>query len=176
MRRRTFLIGLCLGISAPAAAQKGRAKQVGVLFPGEWGSERLELFKHALAKHGGGNALIIVRNAEGDPNRLREFAREFVRTEVDAILAIGSASLRAAFETTRSMPIVALGLNRPGGNVTGVFFDAPQIAGKWLQLLRDVLPSINLVGLLYDEHTDHAQMSAAEEAAPTLGVRTVRLS
>jgi hypothetical protein len=44
MRRRTFLIGFCLGISAPAAAQKGRAKQVGVLFPGEWGSERLELF------------------------------------------------------------------------------------------------------------------------------------
>jgi hypothetical protein len=44
MRRRTFLTGFCLGISAPAAAQKDRAKQVGVLFPGEWGSERLELF------------------------------------------------------------------------------------------------------------------------------------
>jgi putative tryptophan/tyrosine transport system substrate-binding protein len=188
MRRRTLLIAFCLGFRAPAGAQTGRAKQVGVLFPGEWGAERLELFMHALAKNGGGNASIIVRNAEGDPNRLREFAREFARTEVDAILAIGSASLRAAFETTRSLPIVALdletdpvkagmvaSLNRPGGNVTGVFFDAPQIAGKWLQLLRDVLPSINLVGLLYDEHTDHAQMSAAEEAAPTLGVRTVRL-
>ena len=122
-----------------------------------------------------------MRNAEGDPNRLREFAREFARSQVDAILAIGSASLHAAFETTRSVPIVALdletdpvkagmvgSLNRPGGNVTGVFFDAPQIAGKWLQLLRDVLPSINLVGLLYDEHTDHAQMIAAEDAAPTL--------
>ena len=96
--------------------------------------------------------------------------------------------MHAAFETTRSVPIVALdletdpvkagmvgSLNRPGGNVTGVFFDAPQIAGKWLQLLRDVLPSINLVGLLYDEHTDRAQMIAAEDAAPTLGIRTVRL-
>jgi len=70
---------------------------------------------------------------------------------------------------------VVASLNRPGWNVTGVFFDAPQIAGKWLQLLRDVLPSINLVGLLYDEHTDHAQMIAAEDAAPTLGIRTVRL-
>ena len=152
MRRRTFLIGFCLGIPAPAAAQKGRAKQVGVLFPGEWGSERVELFKHALAENGGGTASIIVRNAEGDPNRLREFAREFARTEVDSILAIGSASLHAAFETTRSVPIVALdletdpvkagmvgSLNRPGGNITGVFFDAPQIAGKWLQLLRGCL-------------------------------------
>jgi putative ABC transport system substrate-binding protein len=188
VRRRTFLIGFCLGICAPAAAQTGRAKQVGVLFPGEWGSERLELFKHALAESGGGDASIILRNAKGDPNQLRGFAREFARTEVDAILAIGSASLHAAFQATRSLPIVALdletdpvnggmaaSLNRPGGNVTGVFFDAPQIAGKWLQLLKDVLPSINLVGLLYDEHTDHAQMSAAEEAAPTLGVRTVRL-
>src|SRR5215213_4172597 len=153
MRRRTFLIGFCLGISPPAAAQKGRAKQVGVLFPGEWGPERLELFKHALAKNGGGNASIIVRNAEGDPNRLRGFAREFARTEVDSILAIGSASLHAAFETTRSVPIVALdletdpvkagmvgSLNRPGGNVTGVFFDAPQIAGKWLPSLGTCFP------------------------------------
>ena len=93
-----------------------------------------------------------MRNAEGDPNRLREFAREFARSQVDAILAIGSASLHAAFETTRSVPIVALdletdpvkagmvgSLNRPGGNITGVFFDAPQIAGKWLQLLRGCL-------------------------------------
>src|SRR3954471_7992945 len=95
MRRRTFLIGFCLGISAPAAAQKDRAKQVGVLFPGEWGPERLELFKHALAKNGGGNASILVRNAEGDPNRLREFAREYASTEVDAYSRANSRSRRA---------------------------------------------------------------------------------
>jgi putative ABC transport system substrate-binding protein len=188
MRRREFVLGAVAGACTPAAAQSTRAKQVGVLFPGQWGSERLELFKHALARSGGGSASVIVRDAEGDPKRLDDFAREFARAEVDAILAIGSASLRAAFEATRSLPVVALdletdpvkagmvaSLNRPGGNVTGIFFDAPQIAGKWLQLLRDVLPSLSLVGLLYDEHTNHAQMSAAEEAAPRIAIRTTRL-
>jgi len=188
MRRRTFLIGFCSGIWAPAAAEGPRAKQVGVLFPGQWGLERLELFKHAVAKSGSGNISVTVRDADGDPEQLYAFAREFERAAMDVILAIGSASLRAAFETTRSLPIVALdletdpvragmvaSLNRPGGNVTGVFFDAPQIAGKWLQLLLDVLPKLSGVGLLYDEHTDHAQMSAAEDAAPQLGLRTIRL-
>src|SRR3954471_17894087 len=105
MRRRTFLIGFCLGISAPAAAQKGRAKQVGVLFPGEWGSERVELFKHALAENGGGTASIIVRNAEGDPNRLLYFNREVAPAHVDPILAIASGSGHAAYEAPRCVPI-----------------------------------------------------------------------
>jgi putative tryptophan/tyrosine transport system substrate-binding protein len=104
------------------------------------------------------------------------------------ILAAASASLRAAFEATRYLPIVALdlesdpvaagmvaSLSHPGGNVTGIFFDAPEIAGKWLQLLKDVVPHLASVGLLYDQHTDDAQVRAAERAASTLGLRSVRL-
>jgi putative ABC transport system substrate-binding protein len=188
MRRREALAWICLGACAPASAQTARQKHVGVLFPGEWGSERLELFRYGVARSGHPSISVLVRNAQGDPRKLYAFARELAAGEVDLILAIGSASLRAAFETTRSLPIIALdletdpvqagmvaSLNRPGGNVTGIFFDAPQIAGKWLQLLRDVIPDLQAVGLLYDEQTDDAQMRAAEEAAPNLQVRTVRL-
>jgi hypothetical protein len=76
MRRREVLTGFCAGICAPAAAQIARAKQVGVLFPGEWGVERLELFEHAVAKSGSGSISVVVRNAQGDPQRLRAFAQE----------------------------------------------------------------------------------------------------
>jgi putative ABC transport system substrate-binding protein len=179
---------LCVAACAPGSAQTGRQKRVGVLFPGEWGAERLELFKHGVASGGQPNISVLVGDARGDPQKLRALVAEFLAQDVDLIFAIGSASVRAAFETTRSLPIIALdletdpvkagmvaSLNRPGGNVTGVFFDAPQIAGKWLQLLREVVPDLRTVGLLYDEHTDDAQMRAAEEAARALHVLTVRL-
>ena len=106
-----------------------------------------------LQRNGGGNASIIVRNAEGDPNRLREFAREFARTEVDSILAIASASVRAAFETTRSVPIVALdletdpvkagmvgSLNRPGANITGVSSTPRKLQASGFNSLETCFP------------------------------------
>jgi putative ABC transport system substrate-binding protein len=66
-------------------------------------------------------------------------------------------------------------LATPGGNVTGIFFDAPEVAGKWLQMLRDVVPTLGRVALLWDPSTGPAQIEAAESAARSLKIESHRL-
>src|SRR6202045_1820640 len=105
----------------------------------------------------------------------------------DVILAIASGSLVAARQASQTVPIVALdlesdpiatgaarSLNRPGGNVTGIFLDAPEIAGKWLQIIREVIPGTRKVALLYDLHLDQTQVRSAESSAVKIGIETLR--
>jgi putative ABC transport system substrate-binding protein len=107
---------------------------------------------------------------------------------MDIIVAIASGSLEAARRASQTIPIVAIdlesdpiangaaqSLNRPGGNVTGVFFDAPEIAGKWIQIMRELVPQISRAGLLYDEHLDQTQLKAGEISAHKIGIATLRL-
>jgi putative ABC transport system substrate-binding protein len=107
---------------------------------------------------------------------------------VDIILAIASGSLEAARQASQTIPIVALdlesdplatgavqSLNRPGGNVTGIFFDAPEIAGKWIQIMKEVLPQVSKVALLYDLQLDKTQLKAGENTARNIGITTLPL-
>jgi putative ABC transport system substrate-binding protein len=106
----------------------------------------------------------------------------------DIILAFGSGSLVAARQASQSIPIVSLdlesdpiangaaqSLNRPGGNVTGIFLDAPEIAGKWIQIIREVVPGITKVALLYDSRLDQTQVKSGESTAHKIGIETLRL-
>jgi putative ABC transport system substrate-binding protein len=118
---------------------------------------------------------------------LAKYAAELV-VDVDVILAIASDSLVAARQASKTIPIVALdlesdpvangaaqSLNRPGGNVTGIFFDAPEIAGKWIQIIREMVPQTRMVALLYDTHLDQTQLKSGEETARNIGIKTLRL-
>jgi putative ABC transport system substrate-binding protein len=131
---------------------------------------------------------LVVRSAEGDSQLLAKYADEFVQSRVDVILAVASGSLEAARRATQTIPIVALdlesdpiatgaaqSLNRPGGNVTGAFFDAPEIASKWIQIMRELVPQISRAGLLYDQHLDQTQLKAGEISAHKVGIETLRL-
>jgi putative ABC transport system substrate-binding protein len=176
-------------LAAPAQPAE-RTKRVGLLFPGVLGERRLSLIRQgidAVPQERGITVQVEARSAEGDVERLKSFADAFARMPADVILALGSASLHAAYAATRTVPIVALDLEtdpiasgmvaslaRPGGNVTGIFFDAPEVAGKWVQLLKDVVPRLATVGLLFDAHTDQAQLEAGEQAARSLGLGTLR--
>ena len=117
---------------------------------------------------------------------LGKYAAELA-SAVDVILAIASGSLVAARQASQSIPIVALdleadpiaigaaqSLNRPGGNVTGIFLDAPEIAGKWIQIIREVIPETKLVALLYDTHLDQTQLKSAENISRNIGIETLR--
>jgi putative ABC transport system substrate-binding protein len=189
MRRRVLLAGAAtLAFAGGVRAQAVR--RVGVLFPGVMGETRIELARKGIAEAlGAGTPFTIdARSAEGDPARLRAFAAEFAAPgTVDVILAIGSLALAEARRIATTTPIVALDLEtdplasgaaaslaRPGGNVTGVFFDAPEIAGKWLQFLTETIPGLARVALLYDAQTDTTQLAAGEDAARRLGIETRR--
>jgi len=191
MKRRafmTFLGGAMAGWPLVVRAQNMEPRKVGVLFPGVLGADRERLISEGLLTElGDEKAVLVVRSARGDGQLLGKYAAEFA-SGVDIILAIASDSLVAARQASQTIPIVALdlesdpiasgvaqSLSRPGGNVTGIFFDAPEIAGKWLQIMREVLPQIGRVALLYDSHLDQTQLKAGESTARKAGIETLRL-
>ena len=190
MRRRDFmtLLGSTL-LSTSAQAQPAGGRKVGVLFPGLLGEERERRINDGISSElGAEKVTLVVKSAEGDSQLLTKYADELVASRVDVIVAIASGSLEAARRASQTIPIVALdlesdpiangaaqSLNRPGGNVTGVFFDAPEIAGKWIQIMRELVPQISRAGLLYDEHLDQTQLKAGEISAHKIGIATLRL-
>jgi ABC-type uncharacterized transport system substrate-binding protein len=190
MNRRAFVSILSAAIAWPMVirAQTGGARKVGVLFPGVLGEERERLILDGVVNElGGEKAVLLVRSAEGDDRLLAKYAVELAAS-TDIILAIASGSLAAARRASTTIPIVALdlesdpvangaaqSLNRPGGNVTGIFFDAPEIASKWIQIIQEMLPQLKKVALLYDAHLDQTQLKSGEATARNLGIETVTL-
>src|SRR3954464_2594689 len=191
MQRRHFiaLVGSAVVSASARAQQAGAPRRVGVLFPGVLGEERERNIAEGVAGEVGPEKVtLVIRSAEGDTRLLSKYADEMVQSRVDVILAIASGSLEAARRATQTIPIVALdlesdpiaagvaqSLNRPGGNVTGVFFDAPEIASKWIQIIRELVPQIARAGLLYDLHLDQTQLRAGEISAHKVGIATLRL-
>jgi len=191
MRRRQFftVIASALLSASAQAQQAGGLRRVGVLFPGLLGEERERLIAEGISGELGTEKVnLVIRSAEGDSQLLSKYASEFADSRVDVILAVASGSLEAARRATQTIPIVALdlesdpiaagaaqSLNRPGGNVTGVFFDAPEIASKWIQIIRELVPQIARAGLLYDLHLDQTQLKAGEISAHKVGIATLRL-
>ncbi|MBR1148580.1 ABC transporter substrate-binding protein [Bradyrhizobium sp. AUGA SZCCT0431] len=191
MKRRTFISllgGASLWPLTARAQQSSAPRKVGVLFPGLLGPDRERLITEGLVRElGGEKVVLVVRSAEGNGQLLGKYAAELVM-DVDVILAVASDSLVAARQASKTIPIVALdlesdpvangaaqSLNRPGGNVTGIFFDAPEIAGKWIQIIREMVPKTRTVALLYDTHLDQTQLKSGEETARKLGIGTLRL-
>jgi putative tryptophan/tyrosine transport system substrate-binding protein len=190
MNRRTLvsLVGAAALWPLGVRAQSMGARKVGILFPGVLGAERERLITEGLVNElGGEKPTLLVRSGNGDDRLLAKYAVELA-SEVDVILAIASRSLMAARQASKTIPIVAddlesdpiasgaaQSLNRPGGNVTGIFFDAPEIAGKWIQTIREILPQVSKVALLYDTHLDQTQLRSGESMAQKAGIETLRL-
>jgi putative ABC transport system substrate-binding protein len=145
-----------------------------------------EAFAKGLSDSGyvdGRNVTIEHRHAAGRPEKLSELALALVRTS-DVIFARGAGALTAARNATRTIPIVAVDLEsdpvamgfvrnlaRPGGNVTGVFLDVPELSGKQLQLLRDIIPSVLRVAVLGDPVLNAPQFRATDLAASALAIQ-----
>ena len=190
MKRREFigLVGGAMALPLVALAQNSGPRKIGVLFPGVLGADRERLISEGLISElGSEKFILIVRSAEGNDELLAKYANELAAS-MDVIIAIASGSLIAARHASPTVPIVALdlesdpiatgaarSLDRPGGNVTGIFLDAPEITGKWIQIIREVLPQIHKVALLYDTHLDQTQLKSGEDTARKIGIETLRL-
>jgi putative ABC transport system substrate-binding protein len=148
----------------------------------------LEAFRQGLGKLGhveGQNFAIESRWAEGKYDRLPGLAAELVLLKVDVILAVAVPAIRAAKEATSTIPIVmaivvdpvatglVASLARPGGNITGLSNMAPDLVGKQLEMLKEVVPTASRVAVLWNPANpgNAPQMRAAEVAARTMGVR-----
>jgi putative ABC transport system substrate-binding protein len=133
----------------------------------------------------GQNFIIDFRYESADLSRLAKLATELVGLNPDVILTITTPATAAAMRATRSIPIVFSGvgdpvafglvdsLSRPGGNVTGIANIVADLAGKRLELLKSLIPSLDMVGVPLESHTSVSvlQWEASQRPARELGLR-----
>lgn len=167
MNRRTFIgqvAGSLLAVPfATAAQQARRMPRIGVLLPWQAGTGT-EVLRQGLQELGyveGRTVVIEWRWWEGKLERLRDAAAEMVRLKPDVIVVTGSEATRALKDATRSIPIVFSGPSypveeglvqsfaRPGGNITGITLAQSDYPPKLLQLLRDIVPTLADVGIIW---------------------------
>jgi putative tryptophan/tyrosine transport system substrate-binding protein len=192
MDRRTFIIltGVLVAPLASLGQQESKVARIGFLAgdsPAD-NRRRLQMFLDGLHELGyveGKNLVIEYRWAEGHYDRLPSLATELVRLPVDVIVAVGDPVIFAAKQATNTIPIVMAGvgdpvargfvasLARPGGNITGVSNFAVALMGKWLELLKEILPTLSQVAVLRNaaNPTHPLFWMEAQSDAPRLGLK-----
>jgi putative ABC transport system substrate-binding protein len=188
MKRREFIAALGgMAIARPSGlcAQQARPlPRIGRLSIGSGPFE--DAFRQGLRDFGyvdGQNLLVEYRGPGKTRGQWDGFAAELIALKVDAIVAGSSQATRAAFDQTKAIPIVTLSTNpvglgfvaslaKPGGNVTGISLLGPEVSGKRLQLLKQAIPGVARVAVLWDPDDPAAHFSVEESqtAAVALGL------
>jgi putative tryptophan/tyrosine transport system substrate-binding protein len=190
MRPRAFLFGIAFALaqallSFADAQQADKMPSVGVLLTSPLTSPHYQAFLQGLQDLGyveGKNIVVVAKSGEGDPNRFPHFARELVRRNVNVMVAGGDQGLRAAKEATGTIPIpivavacdpldsLVVSIARPGGKATGLTCISSELAGKRLQLLKELLSPLTRVAILYnpDDRNKPWEYKQSQEAADKL--------
>jgi putative ABC transport system substrate-binding protein len=195
MRRIGLAVVLAVGLAlAPLieAQQGAKVARIGHLSPNLAARTHLyEALLQGLRDLGyveGRNVVIEIRDAEGNLERLPALAAELIALKVDVIVTAGTPAALAAKQATRTVPIVCAGVSdpvtsgvvtnlaRPGGNVTGFSTLAPELVGKRLEHLKQAVPGVSRVAVLWEpgglgERTDKDMQKAADVAGRALGLR-----
>ena len=188
-----ILLMMALGLLAPLLAaeaqQPGKVHRVGVLGMGST-TPRMEVFREGLRELGhveGQNLVIEGGSSEGQSGSLAALAAELVHRKVEVILTVGTGPTQAARNATSTIPVVMTfvsdpvgfgfiaSLARPGGNVTGLTTYAPELVGKWLQLLKEAAPKTSQVAVLLDSPVHDVIFREMQIPAAALGMQLVRL-
>ena len=206
-RRRFLLTSLTGALALPRGAEalqveRPRPPVVGSIASGyrsHWASggqmgHVRSAFEDGLRDEGyvaGQDVVIDYRFAEGDPAQLPDVTAALIARRVEVLVAHGPAALRAARTATTRIPIVATdfetdpvaagfaqSLARPGGNVTGAFLDQADLSGKWLELVREVVPRLVRITAIHDASTPADQSRALQMSAKVFRVQiqTVEVS
>jgi putative ABC transport system substrate-binding protein len=192
MTRRKFtalLAGAALVRSTLTQAQPAqKVPIVGFLHPGfpDSGSPVFDALGQGLRDVGyveGETVKIEARWAHGKPDALPQLTQELIQLHADVLVATARPSIEAARAATTKLPIVAndlesdpvasgyvASLAHPGGNLTGLFLDAPTLCGKWLQQISDIVPNVKKIAALWDTTTGTYQLDAIKAAATTASV------
>jgi putative tryptophan/tyrosine transport system substrate-binding protein len=193
MRRREFitLLGGAAAWPLAARAQVDRVRSIGVLMAGAEddpdGHERRSAIEQSLQQLGwtiGRNVRIDYRWGAGDADRIRRYVAELIARAPDVILANSSTAVGPLLESTRTVPIVfsnvtdpvgagyVESLARPGGNATGFTLFEYGLSAKWLELLKQIAPSVTRAAVLRDptRTVGIGQFGAIQAVAPSVGV------
>jgi putative ABC transport system substrate-binding protein len=194
MKRREFITLIGGAAASPFAAKAQRAERVrriGVLMPGvaedPENKNRIAAFQQGLQELGwtdGRNVRIDYRWGGGDADRIRSTAVELVALEPDVIFAVASSIIIALQQVTHTVPIVFANITdpvgagyvdslaRPGGNITGFLLFEYGLAGKWLELLKQIAPTVTRAAVIRDSKTSAGigQWAVIQAMAPSMGI------
>jgi|SRR5215216_5890920 len=187
MRRREFITLVGGAVAWPLAAraqQPAKIARIGFLQRSR--NENVVAFFQGLRDAGyvhGQNALIETRIFEATLNRLPDLAKELVDLKCDVIVAASRYAFEAVMRATSTTPIVGIdlesdpvasgwakSLGRPGGNLTGLFLDLPELSGKQIEFLKEAVPTLSHLGVLWDSTIGEVQFRATQAAARAAGV------
>jgi putative tryptophan/tyrosine transport system substrate-binding protein len=188
LKRREFIsliVSAAAGWPLAARAQQGSdLPRIGSIHTTR--SENSEAFFQALREGGyveGQNVLLESRFSEGAVEPIDGFARELVALKCSVIFASNPYAIRATMKATATIPIVGVDLEddpvangwtknlaRPGRNVTGVFLDLPELGGKQIELLKEAVPTLSRLAVLWDATIGNVQYRATEMAARPAGI------
>jgi putative tryptophan/tyrosine transport system substrate-binding protein len=149
-------------------------------------NENVDVFIQALRAAGyidGQNTVVEIRIYQEAMDRIAEVAQDLVARKCDVIVAAAPYAIKAALTATRTIPIVGIdlesdpvasgwvrSLSRPGGNLTGLFLDLPELGSKQIQLLREAVPKLSRVAVLWDSTIGDVQFRATEAAGREAGL------
>ena len=198
-RREALVVSLAMAIAPGAwttarAQPAGKVWKIGIIEPFNAAvrANLVAAFRQGLREHGyeeGRNIVLEPRFAEGKLERLPELASELVALKVDVIVASSTQAIQAAQNATRTIPIVmttvgdpigpgfVASLARPGGNITGLTIQAPELIAKRLQLLKEAVPKVARVAVIWDPaiiHEVHGYKEA-DTAAQALGIKLLSM-
>jgi ABC-type uncharacterized transport system substrate-binding protein len=181
------LWALLFAICLPAHAQQPkRIPRMGFLAPGSpslLGFDELQQGLRELGYVEGQNIVTEVRSGEGKHERLPALAAELVRLPVDVLVTTGPPGVRAAMAATSTIPIImsriddaeehgfVTNLARPGGNVTGMSIPTGELSPKWMEFLKEALPAISRVAVLWDATGTVNQLTTLERSPQSVGVK-----
>jgi putative tryptophan/tyrosine transport system substrate-binding protein len=183
-------LGMSLGTADLAAQPPARIARIGFLHPGTPPNASADVFRNTLHDLGyveGRDVTIEFRWAEGRMDRLSPLAAELVALKVDVIVVGTTPAIKAVAEKTKTIPIVMTvvadpvadglvqSLGRPGGNVTGLTIISPELSGKRIELLKEAVPKISRLAVLWNP-TNPTHVTALRESqatAKTLGLQAV---
>jgi putative tryptophan/tyrosine transport system substrate-binding protein len=192
VRRRDFissalLSGAALTLPPVALAQQAvRAPRIGILLYSKDDKATINPFLHGLESLGyvdGKNLAIEYRDAAGNYDKVPEVANELVRLNPDVIFSFGGDLAPTIKKATTTIPIVVVvsndpvesglveSLGRPGGNITGLTFVDDQLAGKSVEILKDIAPKVSRVAMLWNPNHTDPEFRETQRASRILGIQ-----
>jgi putative ABC transport system substrate-binding protein len=188
MKRRALLAGLSAWPAIARAQGNAEAPKVGFVYPGirQMVPSRIDALTKGIRAAGYGvpRIEIVTRVTDGDPNKIATMTAEVLAQKVAVLIATGPVGIQSARALTTTLPIVATNFEedpvsagyarsiaQPGGNVTGIFLDFPDFSGKWIELLREFMPHLARIALVWDQRTGRVQVDAIGVTAARLNIQ-----
>lgn len=190
MKRREFLHivgGFAAAWPHAARAQQSmRMRRIGILLYAKQERATIDPVLQGLEQLGytdGKNVIIEYRDADGQYDRLQEAAADLVRLNPDVVFSLGGEQAPFVKNATATIPIVVVvsndpvesglvrGLARPGGNITGLTYVHDLLAGKSVELLKEVVPQVSRVAILWNPNHADPEFRETQQASHTIGVQ-----